>query len=165
MGSFTEDMKNRISVIGLLDERSLWEEELDPSINYSSGQQQNNGYASSQPQDFVCLAEAHHGYPATKVGWQPVSAHKLNGNFDGGMPRELLASTADGLRIWEYTQNSEASLGNQYAKSTPSPLSGRLQQRVILTGVRKTPLLLGKNSQEYRHASRQKANRVPKWHL
>lgn len=128
-------MKNRISVIGLLDERSLWEEELDPSMNYSG----QNGYgnnASSATQDFICLAEAHHGYPATKVAWQPVSAHKLNGNFDGGMPRELLASTADGLRIWEYSQNSDPNIGNQYAKSTPSPLSGRLQQRVILTGVR-----------------------------
>jgi len=131
-------MKNRISIIGLLDERSLWEEELDPSMSYG-GQNTSNGYGNnppSTPQDFVCLAEAHHGYPATKIAWQPVSAHKLNGNFDGGMPRELLASTADGLRIWEYSQNSEPSIGNQYAKSTPSPLSGRLQQRVILTGVR-----------------------------
>ena len=145
-------MKNRISVIGLLDERSLWEEELDPSINYATGQ--NNGYgntASSSPQDFVCLAEAHHGYPATKVGWQPVSAHKLNGNFDGGMPRELLASTADGLRIWEYSQNSEASMGNQYAKSTPSPLSGRLQQRVILTGVRPSIFILLKPTHHIKH--------------
>ncbi|KIM32051.1 hypothetical protein M408DRAFT_64009 [Serendipita vermifera MAFF 305830] len=137
-GSFTEDMKNRISVIGLLDERSLWEEELDPSLNNanSGGGGNYNQNSSSSTQDFVCLAEAHHGYPATKVGWQPVSAHKLNGSYDGGMPRELLASTADGLRIWEYSQNSEASIGNQYAKSTPSPLSGRLQQRVILTGTK-----------------------------
>lgn len=131
-------MKNRISIIGLLDERSLWEEEVDPPISYGGN---SNGYggssnATAPPQDFVCLAEAHHGYPPTKVEWQPVSAHKANGLYtDQGASRELLASTADGLRIWEYTQNSEG-LGGQFAKSTPSPLSGRLQQRVVLTGVR-----------------------------
>ena len=141
LGSFTEDMKNRISIVGLMDERSLWEEELDGVAHSSNGGTGAGGgrTPSIPPQDFVCLAEAHHGYPPTKVGWQPASAHKLNGAGAGGgyatdTPRELLASTADGLRIWEYTQNAESG-GNQFGKSTPAPLSGRLQQRVILTGV------------------------------
>ncbi|KAG8804983.1 hypothetical protein FRC19_008162 [Serendipita sp. 401] len=146
LGSFTEDMKNRISIVGLMDERSLWEEELD-QLNPNPGSNPNTpglgsgprggGGSNLPPQDFVCLAEAHHGFPPTKIAWQPGSASKLNGQFDmgGGMPRELLASTADGLRIWEYTQNAEAA-GNQFGKSTPAPLSGRLQQRVILTGTK-----------------------------
>lgn len=130
-------MKNRISIIGLLDERCLWEEELDPAMSYG----QNNGYggnpnANSSSQDFVCLAEAHHGYPPTKVAWQPSTAQKVNGFHDPGLPRELLASTADGLRIWEYTQATDSSMGGQFGKYTPAPLSGRLQQRVMLTGVR-----------------------------
>jgi DDB1- and CUL4-associated factor 7 len=130
-------MKNQISVIGLLDERSLWEEEVDPPMSYGSN---SNGYGgngnAATPQDFVCLAEAPHGYPATKVEWQPSTANKAIGLYtESGMSRELLASTADGLRIWEYTQNPEG-MGGQFAKSTPSPLSGRLQQRVVLTGVR-----------------------------
>lgn len=124
-------------MIGLLDERSLWEEEVDPPMSYGSN---SNGYGgngnATTPQDFVCLAEAPHGYPATKVEWQPSTASKANGLYtESGMSRELLASTADGLRIWEYTQNPEG-MSSQFAKSTPSPLSGRLQQRVVLTGVR-----------------------------
>ncbi|CAG7853980.1 SubName: Full=Related to human and petunia an11 protein {ECO:0000313/EMBL:CCA67184.1} [Serendipita indica DSM 11827] len=137
LGSFTEDMKNRISIIGLMDERSLWEEELDGVVPSANGASAGGRTPSMPPQDFVCLAEAHHGYPPTKIAWQPASAHKLNGAGAGGYgpdaPRELLASTADGLRIWEYTQNAESG-SNQFGKTTPAPLSGRLQQRVILTG-------------------------------
>jgi WD repeat-containing protein 68 len=132
-------MKNRISIIGLLDERCLWEEELDPAMSYG----QNSGYGNginnntnTSSQDFVCLAEAHHGFPPTKVAWQPSTAQKVNGFHDPGLPRELLASTADGLRIWEYTQATDGPLSSQFGKFTPPPLSGRLQQRVMLTGVR-----------------------------
>lgn len=133
LGSFTEDMRNRISVIGLVDERALWEDELEAPMTFNQPQ---NGLAANSSQDFVCLAEATHGYPPTKIAWQPASAQKMNNYGESGLPRELLATTADGLRIWEYTQVPEADrMSTQFSKSTFSPMSGRLHQRVMLTGV------------------------------
>jgi WD repeat-containing protein 68 len=135
-------MKNKISIVGLLDERSLWEEEIESTLlpyGNANGSGANNTSSSNNPQDFVLLAEAQHGYPPTKIAWQPASASKMNGTYSNdpsGMPRELLASSADGLRIWEYTQNAEAIMNNQFVgRSTPGPLSGRIQLRVLLTGV------------------------------
>jgi DDB1- and CUL4-associated factor 7 len=88
-------------------------------------------------QDFTVLAEATHGYPATKVAWQPIKAYQLNGGMnERGEPRELLASTSDGLRIWEYVIQDTSTHGNYVGKAvTPSPGTGRLTQRVSLTGV------------------------------
>jgi hypothetical protein len=100
VGSFVEDFRNRISIIGLVDDRCLLEDEIGPYTNSAT-----NGYSSPAPaaQDFTVLAEATHGYPASKIAWQPIKAYQLNGGMnERGEPRELLASTSDGLRIWEY---------------------------------------------------------------
>ena len=56
IGSISEDYRNRIAIVGLQDERVLVE---DDYTDYP---------------DFVTLVEAHHGYPATSLQWQPAAA-------------------------------------------------------------------------------------------
>lgn len=133
-GSVVEDFRNRISIIGLVDDRCLLEDEIGPYANSAT-----NGYSSPAPtaQDFTVLAEATHGYPASKIAWQPIKAYQLNGGLnERGEPRELLASTSDGLRIWEYVVQDTSAHGNYVGKAvTPVPGMGRLSQRVSLTGV------------------------------
>ena len=87
LGSFTEDFRNRIAIVGLQDERVLVE---DDYTDYP---------------DFVTLVEAHHGYPATSVQWQPPSASKLVGTAN----TELLATAGDALRVWEYAGDTPTS--------------------------------------------------------
>jgi WD repeat-containing protein 68 len=134
IGSFVEDFRNRISIIGLIDDRCLLEDEMGPYTNSVT-----NGYSSPAPtaQDFTVLAEATHGYPASKIAWQPIKAYQLNGGMnERGEPRELLASTSDGLRIWEYVIQDASTHGSYIGKAvTPAPGTGRLTQRVSLTGV------------------------------
>lgn len=116
-GSLTEDFRNHIAIVGLQDERVLVEE--DYADNYS---------------DFVTLVEAHHGYPATSLQWQPASANSYNWSQKGGVS-ELLASTGDALRVWEYSADGSPSASSYVGR--PSPNSGhRLSLRAALSGVR-----------------------------
>ncbi|KAG8962031.1 hypothetical protein FRC03_004670 [Tulasnella sp. 419] len=123
LGSFTEDYRNRISVIGLADERLL----LDPS----GFEDENYGEGYTQPQDFVVLAEAMHGYPITKVAWEPAST--LTQAWKASST-ELLTSTGDALRIWEYfaDPNSDVKPTSFVGRSTQPP-TGRLTQKIALS--------------------------------
>lgn len=115
LGSFTEDFRNRIAIVGLQDERVLVE---DDYTDYP---------------DFVTLVEAHHGYPATSVQWQPASASKLS----GGNGTELLATSGDALRVWEYagdTSNGVPMSGYVNVKQTGG--GHRLTLKSTLSGVR-----------------------------
>ncbi|KIY53042.1 WD40 repeat-like protein [Fistulina hepatica ATCC 64428] len=91
ISSFTEDFTNRIAIVGLQDESVLVEDDYD--------------YSSSAYPDFVTLCEVHHGYPATCLQWQPASAGSYNW-LTRTAATELLATTGDALRLWEY--NSDA---------------------------------------------------------
>jgi len=123
LGSFSEDFRNRIAIVGLQDERVLVEDDY-------------NDYP-----DFVTLVEAHHGYPATSVQWQPASASKLSGSNG----TELLATSGDALRVWEYagdTSNGGPMSGYVNVKQTggghrltlKSTLSGSKVQQPGNTG-------------------------------
>ncbi|KAF8629172.1 hypothetical protein AX17_005757 [Amanita inopinata Kibby_2008] len=89
IASFTENFQNRIAVVGLQDERVLVEDDF------------------SEYPDFVTLCETHHGYPATSLQWQPASA--FNHAWTQKSPTsELLATTSDALRVWEYSSDVAA---------------------------------------------------------
>lgn len=82
--------------------------------------------------DFVTLVEAHHGYPATSVQWQPATASKLMGSSG----TELLATSGDALRVWEYS--GDAPNGGQmsgYVNAKPSNGGHRLTLKSTLSGV------------------------------
>jgi WD repeat-containing protein 68 len=125
MGSFSEDYRNRICVIGLPDERALVD------VN-----KLEDDYSS----DFVLLAEAGVGYPVTKIAWEPASLLKEQWK---GAGVELLTTTSDALRIWEYAVDGaggdpkqNAYVGRHVSQPTP-----RLSQRVALSSVRRILLL------------------------
>lgn len=115
IGSFTEDFRNRIAVIGLQDERVLVE---DDYTDYP---------------DFVTLVDAHHGYPATSVQWQPASAATKLGYGQGmGGGTELLATSGDALRVWEYAGDGQMQ-SSGYVGSKPTG-GHRLTLKSTLSG-------------------------------
>jgi hypothetical protein len=59
----------------------------------------------NNPYDFVKIAEADHGYPITKVLWEPLRSGKLASN--------LLATSGDHLRLWELTGNEQPIQGTR----------------------------------------------------
>ena len=81
--------------------------------------------------DFVTLVEAHHGYPATSVQWQPASASKLSNN--GGS--ELLATAGDALRVWEYSGDAPSSQVGGYVNVKQASSGHRLTLKSTLSGV------------------------------
>ena len=101
-------------------------------------------FGDSYYPDFVTLVDAHHGYPATSLQWQPASANSFAWNAKASQA-ELLATTGDALRVWEYAsdQTSGGSAGAGYVgKAAGATGSGghRLTLRAALSGVRsKTP--------------------------
>ncbi|KZT29045.1 WD40 repeat-like protein [Neolentinus lepideus HHB14362 ss-1] len=107
VGSFTEDYRNRIAVIGLQDERVLVEDDY-------------TDYA-----DFTILADAHHGYPATSLQWQPAAARAAAGT-------ELLATTGDALRVWEYAGEGAAVVSGYVGR--PAGSASRLTLKTVLPG-------------------------------
>lgn len=119
VGSFTEDFRNRIAIVGLQDERVLVEEDY-----------------TDYP-DFVTLVEAHHGYPATSIQWQPATAAKAN----AAMGVELLATSGDALRVWEYAGDPTGATGGQmgYVGMKQPTGSHRLTLKSTLSGVRCSP--------------------------
>ncbi|EJD52650.1 WD40 repeat-like protein [Auricularia subglabra TFB-10046 SS5] len=114
LASFTEDYRNRISIVGLADERSLVDDEPGD--------------------DFVPLAQTMHGYPATKIQWQPASAgaYSWNNKHPGS---ELLATSGDCLRVWEYTTDNAIKTEN-YVGGRPTTNGHKLAQKIALSGAK-----------------------------
>jgi WD repeat-containing protein 68 len=84
--------------------------------------------------DFVKLCEAHHGYPATSLQWQPAAASSYA--WSQKMPTtELLATTGDALRVWEYSSDSPPSISG-YVGRQPSSGGHSLTLKTALSGVR-----------------------------
>ncbi|EJD03178.1 WD40 repeat-like protein [Fomitiporia mediterranea MF3/22] len=115
LGSFTEDSRNRLAIIGLQDERVLIEDDYD----------------YEQHADFVSLVEAHHGYPATSVQWQPATA-ATSGSGSAGS--ELLATSGDALRVWEYASDSTSAQGGTYVGMKQASGVHRLTLKSTLSG-------------------------------
>lgn len=112
----TEDYRNRIAIVGLQDERVLVE---DDYTDYP---------------DFVTLVEANHGYPATNLQWQPASASGFP--WTGKAPAaELLATTGDALRVWEYFGDAPPA-SSAYVGRQPTGAGHRLTLKTALSGVR-----------------------------
>lgn len=103
--------------MGLQDERVLVED--DYAENYS---------------DFVTLVEANHGYPATSLQWQPAAATSFAWSQKAGAS-ELLATTGDALRVWEYASDQQPAMSN-YVGRQPTTGGHRLTLRAALSGVR-----------------------------
>lgn len=118
IGSLTEDYRNHIAIVGLQDERVLVEDD----------------YADTYP-DFVTLVEANHGYPATSLQWQPASAASYNWSHQVNNT-ELLATTGDALRIWEYSSDQQPN-ASSYVGRQASGGGHRLALRAALSGVRR----------------------------
>jgi WD repeat-containing protein 68 len=116
IASFTETFSNRIAVIGLQDERVLVEDDF-----------------ADYP-DFVTLCEAHHGYPATNLQWQPASAsgHGWSQNSSA----ELLATTGDALRVFEYSSDDPPQVTNYVGRQPSAPGGHTLALKTALSGVR-----------------------------
>ncbi|ETW80958.1 hypothetical protein HETIRDRAFT_476709 [Heterobasidion irregulare TC 32-1] len=114
VASFTEDYRNRIAVVGLQDERVLVEDDY-----------------GDYP-DFVTLVEANHGYPATSLQWQPSAASSFQWT-QKSPSTELLATTGDSLRVWEYTNDASPSLSS-FVGRQPTSGGHRLTLRSTLSG-------------------------------
>ncbi|THV06803.1 WD40 repeat-like protein [Dendrothele bispora CBS 962.96] len=99
IGSFCENSQNRIAIIGLQDERVLVE---DDYTDYP---------------DFVTLCEAHHNYPVTSLQWQPASALSFAWT-QRAASSELLATTGDALRIWDYNGDLQPPMTNYVGRQT-----------------------------------------------
>lgn len=121
LSSYTEDYRNRLAIIGLQDERSLVDDEL------------HEGYS-----DFVLLAETMHGYPATRLQWQPLTAATFTWAMKPATT-ELLATTGDALRIWDFSYDGEQKTSS-YVGRHGATSGYHLGQRVALSGVSLIPL-------------------------
>lgn len=115
IASFTEDFRNRIAIVGLQDERVLIEDEY------------------TEYPDFVTLCETQHGYPATSLQWQPASA--ANFAWSQKSPStELLATTGDALRVWEYSSDGASTMSN-FVGRQPTSGGHSLTLKTALSGV------------------------------
>lgn len=84
--------------------------------------------------DFVTLVEATHGYPATSLQWQPSAAASF-GWSQKAATTELLATTGDALKVWEYVSDGPQQLSS-YVGRPPTSTGHRLTQKIGLSGVR-----------------------------
>lgn len=84
--------------------------------------------------DFVTLCETSHGYPATSLQWQPVSSSA--GWSQGSSSTELLATTGDALRVYEYTSDTPAAGSNYVGRQPNAPSGHNLSIKTALSGVR-----------------------------
>ncbi len=116
IASLTPDYRNRIAIVGLQDERVLVED--DDFGDYP---------------DFVTLVEAQHGYPATRLQWQPATANSFAWS-QKAVNAELLATTGDALRVWEYASDGPAA-GSAYVGRQSSGGGHRLTLKTALSGV------------------------------
>lgn len=123
LGSFQDDYRNRISIIGLADERPLYEPQQDIDNPYAMPIQEDTT-------SFVPLADALHGYPVTKVGWEPTRIYRETWK---DMSTELLTTTGDALRIWEFSD--DYSQPTSYAGRQSAGPPGKLNQKIALSSV------------------------------
>ncbi|KAI9437571.1 WD40-repeat-containing domain protein [Lactarius indigo] len=114
IASFAEDFRNRIAVVGLQDDRVLVEDDY-----------------GDYP-DFVTLVEVNHGYPATALQWQPGSASSFAWS-QKSPTTELLATTGDSLRVFEYTSDAPLA-SSSYVGRQPSGGGHRLSLKAALSG-------------------------------
>lgn len=115
IGSFSENFSNRIAVVGLQDERVLVEDDY-----------------SDYP-DFVTLCEEPHGYPVTSLQWQPASA--MSYQWTQKSPSiELMATTGDALRLWEYSGDAQPAMSN-FVGRAPTSSGHSLTLKTALSGV------------------------------
>lgn len=114
IASFTEDFRNRIAVVGLQDDRVLVEDDY-----------------GDYP-DFVTLVEVSHGYPATALQWQPATASSFAWSQKAPMT-ELLATTGDSLRVFEYTSDAPT-VTSSFVGRQPSSGGHRLSLKAALSG-------------------------------
>ncbi|KAJ3526928.1 hypothetical protein NM688_g8197 [Phlebia brevispora] len=116
IGSLVENSNNNIAIIGLQDERVLVEDD----------------YADNYP-DFITLCEVHHGYPATSLQWQPAAATSFAWS-QKSHTTELLASTGDALKIWEYSNDVPMGM-SAFVGRQPSGTGHRITLKATLAGV------------------------------
>ncbi|KAI0633849.1 WD40 repeat-like protein [Trametes polyzona] len=114
IASLTEDYRNRIAIVGLQDERVLVEDDY------------------TEYPDFVTLVEAQHGYPATRLQWQPSTANSFAWSQKSANA-ELLATTGDALRVWEYSSDGAAAV-SAYVGRQVSGGGHKLTLKTALSG-------------------------------
>ncbi|KAH9948983.1 WD40 repeat-like protein [Amylocystis lapponica] len=114
IASHTEDYRNRIAIVGLQDERVLVEDDY------------------TEYPDFVTLVEATHGYPATSLQWQPASAASYAWSQKSATA-ELLATTGDALRVWEYSSDAPPAM-SAYVGRQSTASGHRLTLKTALSG-------------------------------
>ena len=105
--------------MGLQDERVLVEDDASGGGEYA---------------DFVTLVEAQHGYPATRLQWQPAGAAAFAWS-QKAPGAELLATTGDALRVWEYASDAPPAPGTGYVGRQAQGPGHRLTLKTALSGV------------------------------
>ncbi|KAF9516762.1 hypothetical protein BS47DRAFT_1390355 [Hydnum rufescens UP504] len=123
LGSFTDDFRNRISIVGLPDERAFQD-----NVNMDDPYGNPHPLAAGDESNFVLLADALHGYPVTKIAWEPASTFREPWKDHS---TELLTSTGDALRIWEFSQVEEKP--NLYVGRHAGGTTGKLAQKIALS--------------------------------
>ncbi|KAF8315901.1 WD40 repeat-like protein [Clavulina sp. PMI_390] len=119
LGSFQDDYRNRISIIGLPDENGL------------SDSPDDNPYSLPAEGSFVQLADAVHGYPVTRIGWEPSRIYRETWK---DLSTELLTTCGDALRIWEFTSDDYAGAQpSSYVGRQASGPAGKLEQKIALS--------------------------------
>ncbi|KAH9940402.1 WD40 repeat-like protein [Epithele typhae] len=116
IASLTSDYRNRIAIVGLQDERVLVED--DDYADYP---------------DFATLVEAQHGYPASRLQWQPSTSNSFAWS-QKAVNAELLATTGDALRVWEYASDAPPAGGTGYVGRQGSGSNHRLTLKTALSG-------------------------------
>ncbi|KZO92570.1 WD40 repeat-like protein [Calocera viscosa TUFC12733] len=121
LGSFLENSHNAIQIIGASSD-TLDDFYPQPASEYFPHQQQQQ-----VGQDFQVLAEAPHGYPATKLLWEPAGANGHAWKFKPRLEAELLATSGEVLKIWEFDAQGGARRGGGYV-GRPGALQGSLRE-------------------------------------
>lgn len=103
-------------MVGLQDERVLVE---DDYTDYP---------------DFVTLCEAYHGYPATSLQWQPPTAQSFPWS-QKSPATELLATTGDALRVFEYSSDAPPSASSYIGRPAAVSSGHSLTLKTALSGV------------------------------
>lgn len=116
LASLIDNYHNYIAVIGLRDEYVLVE---DNFTDYP---------------DFVGLAEAYHGYPATSLQWQPTTAANHPWSQKSANT-ELIATTSDALRVWEYSSDVPVDVSSYVGRPPPDSGHHSLIMKTALSGV------------------------------